>query len=135
MLAGISPCLVAGAPATRSDSGVSVVSGHNYKLEMVLNFTSQSYQGFYTDITASGTRTSLGTQTFYTDATHPTVDPTLLNSQGGIGLASRLGGGNRTVIFDDIQMGGTAPSPEPSTLVLLGTGIVGLLAYAWRKRR
>jgi hypothetical protein len=27
------------------------------------------------------------------------------------------------------------PNPEPATLVLLGTALVGLLAYAWRKRR
>jgi hypothetical protein len=28
-----------------------------------------------------------------------------------------------------------APTPEPSTLVLVGTAMVSLLAYAWRKRR
>ena len=27
------------------------------------------------------------------------------------------------------------PTPEPGTLVLLATGLVGLLAYAWRHRR
>ena len=27
------------------------------------------------------------------------------------------------------------PTPEPSALVLLATGLLGLLAYAWRKRR
>ena len=27
-----------------------------------------------------------------------------------------------------------APTPEPSTLVLVGAGLLGLLAYAWRKR-
>ena len=28
-----------------------------------------------------------------------------------------------------------APMPEPSTLLLTATGLFGLLAYAWRKRR
>ena len=27
------------------------------------------------------------------------------------------------------------PTPEPSTLLLTGAGLMGLLAYAWRKRR
>ncbi len=29
----------------------------------------------------------------------------------------------------------THPSPEPSTLLLTATGLLGLLAYAWRRRR
>jgi hypothetical protein len=35
-----------------------------------------------------------------------------------------------------LSIGGTGLSivPEPGTLILLGTGLLGLLCYAWRKR-
>lgn len=40
---------------------------------------------------------------------------------------------------DDIRVTGFTitgfPAPEPSTFVLLGCGIISLLAYAWRKRK
>jgi hypothetical protein len=29
----------------------------------------------------------------------------------------------------------TAPSPEPSSMILVASGLIGLLAYAWRKRK
>ena len=35
--------------------------------------------------------------------------------------------------FDNFEVGGAVP--EPSTFVLLATGLFGLLAYAWRKRK
>jgi len=34
-----------------------------------------------------------------------------------------------------MNVGGFAPVPEPSALVLLGSAMLGLLAYAWRKRK
>jgi hypothetical protein len=40
-------------------------------------------------------------------------------------------GGLRNVVVYNTY----TPTPEPSTIVLLATGIIGLLAYAWRKRR
>ena len=45
--------------------------------------------------------------------------------------AADLGGAKANTI-DEIEVYGT---PEPSTIVLLATGLIGLLAYAWRKRR
>ena len=38
--------------------------------------------------------------------------------------------------FNEIRFVGTASAvPQPSTILLLVTGLIGLLAYAWRKRR
>ena len=38
--------------------------------------------------------------------------------------------------IDNVSLNFTAaPSPEPGTIVLLITGLVSLLCYAWRKRR
>jgi hypothetical protein len=36
--------------------------------------------------------------------------------------------------FDSVSLTAT-PAPEPSAIVLLATSLIGLLAYAWRKRK
>ncbi len=41
--------------------------------------------------------------------------------------------GTGTMVVDYVRLGGVVP--EPGTLVLLATGLAGLLCYAWRKRR
>lgn len=42
-------------------------------------------------------------------------------------------------LMDDVKVGSSwgdvAPVPEPCTAMLLATGLIGLLAYAWRKRK
>ena len=49
---------------------------------------------------------------------------------GAIGFG---GDGAHDILLDNVQVG--APVPEPATVVLLVTGLLGLLAYAWRKRK
>ncbi|MBN1395039.1 MAG: PEP-CTERM sorting domain-containing protein [Pirellulales bacterium] len=48
-----------------------------------------------------------------------------------------MAGAAGPIVVDYIRIipGAYAPVPEPSTLTLLAAGLVGLLAYAWRKRR
>lgn len=43
------------------------------------------------------------------------------------------GSGPMNFYLDDVHLG--EPIPEPGTLLLLATGLAGLLAYAWRKRK
>jgi hypothetical protein len=44
-------------------------------------------------------------------------------------------GGGTTTAYREIDILGSASVPEPSGIVLIGTALCGLLAYAWRKRR
>ena len=44
-------------------------------------------------------------------------------------------GGDVLVDYLRFTPGAYAPVPEPSTLTLLAAGLLGLLAYAWRKRK
>lgn len=43
--------------------------------------------------------------------------------------------GQADVVLAGFNLQSVAPVPEPSTMILLGCGLAGLLAYAWRKRK
>lgn len=94
-----------------------------------------------------------GTSTIYQDGVQVTQEtglglPSGLGSStGDIRLGMFAGGYHGNIDIDFIKLSNTAlaPSafqapvadfvPEPGTLILLSTGLLGLLAYAWRKRR
>ena len=57
---------------------------------------------------------------------------------GGSGVVGQLGNGQYYMQFDanggGVETIATA-TPEPGTVALLASGLAGLLAYAWRKRK
>jgi len=64
--------------------------------------------------------------TTFTTTSAGTVRLTLLDQTSAVS--------GRDLLSDNIQVNGPAV-PEPGMLVLLATGLLGLLCYAWRKRR
>lgn len=54
--------------------------------------------------------------------------------QVGLAYGTALPVTDAYITYDNFSIT-TAEVPEPSTLALLGAGLMGLLAYAWRKRR
>lgn len=72
---------------------------------------------------------------FYVGTTRCTVTPITVDTTGDLCPGAAIGyfvdiRENSSASFDDLRL-----IPEPSSLVLLACGLVGLLAYAWRKRK
>ena len=65
--------------------------------------------------------------------TVPTVQSTDPWANLPLGIWLDMSAGSNTgIFFDNVRL---TSVPEPSTLALLASGLFGLVAYAWRKRK
>lgn len=81
----------------------------------------------------SDTATNFNTVSFNTPITARYIR---IQVAGEVGVGNYGGGedvAHGYVGLSEVQVFGTVP--EPNTLMLLATGLIGLLCYAWRKRR
>ncbi len=102
-------------------------SGANSIVEVgdVKSLAISSASGWYALTVTPGTTNGLNVGT--TEVNFPTTGNIV-----GAGLYCT--GPAAALCIDNFQISGTA-IPEPSTLMLCATGLIGLLAYAWRKRK
>ena len=111
---------------TYSDVVIDLPAGSSGKITaLVTSWTSANFSATFADGTSAAA--SMGGAHNEVDLSYATtVAQTLtLTIDGGAGG----NGGFRMVALTG------SPVPEPGTLVLAATGLIGLLAYAWRKRK
>jgi hypothetical protein len=105
-------------------SQVISAAPNSFSAEYILDVPySQAYSGYTWQLGIEAY-----TQTFFGDATCDFGNTVSLTSVSSIDNSPLQG---YTVRFDS----GLQIVPEPSTLVLLGIGAIGLIGYAWRRRK
>jgi hypothetical protein len=107
---------------TATPTTYAYIFNNVYKVEMELNFTTDTFDAYITNTTTGGPRTFLGTQAF-----GAALDAATFASDGGI-LLTKQNASAANVVFDDITV---TAVPEPAAIGLLGIGAMGLM----RRRR
>jgi hypothetical protein len=115
----------------RGDSLFAPVTGTWYNVQLALNLDTDTYSGVITAI--GGSTTAISERSFVQDKDIDTIffdTPWVPNTGSGAAPGHRI---------DNFVLSTTpfapAPTPEPGAIVLLSTGLFGLLAYAWRKHK
>lgn len=106
----------ANATSGPGHTGASVTAGSKSAYSIVLDTTGTNWVAKWfinNGVTPDWTYT-------YTDG-NPSISYVAIGNVGGVATS-----------FDNLTLSST---PEPGTFVLVTTGILGLLVYAWRKRR
>lgn len=98
---------------------IALVAGSSWMSWNSIEDTSMS-QGSFTDLTATYTATG--------------TDPELNQPLAIVLQTNAHHNGAQITAFDNIRLD-FVPAPEPGTLAMLVAGLLGLLAYAWRRRR
>ena len=119
--------MVGGALATASgwDSGVAVVSDADYLLELELDLTNQSFESFVTNLSAGGSRTSLGTYDFAYGA-GDSIGPEDIPSSGYF-LVTR---GTTVAIYDELDLYNTPGDANADGVV--DAADAAILAANWQ---
>jgi hypothetical protein len=112
-------------------NGDALTMGDTYDIRMTARLSATGGQATiaYRDVTAGQTEFTQDSKLINVAMG---LTPDSLGKYDFNALALRLSGAGAGISHYTIT---TSSVPEPSTLALVGTGVFGLLAYAWRKRK
>ena len=117
----------------------NLVAGHSYDLYLYgMEANYDTYGASFTVANVGGgTQTTTGAllDHFAAGANYVKYSGVVADLNGQITGSYTWSEHSNDMGFNGFTLVGPLASPEPCSLVLLATGLLGLLAYAWRKRR